>query len=332
MALGMKKPAILWGCFLWLGCTPAPPPPPVPAITIPDLTLYLAQGRCPDGSPEMGCVADVPQRASDPMLWRKHDYGTPTDGYVAMDGVESDDGTWFATVWSFAPYDKFNSALGDGGEMYVVENGTVRVTATQDGGTPGMQYFVGPKCGGTGWIAFDNKAPTGAWRDTVATLGDQPDPTACPPLNASYTRWRMETLTIPFRTFGFRAIPGPTWRLLPTSSGTRSLSRWRDLAAASVGVVQSLTLRCIVYEHWNGASIASAVDVEQAVWCAGWGRVWWAKYSPGPVTDLGYRLPAIPWPAPPERPDFNIKDARLNTNIVAADGSMSATVFGWPPQ
>ncbi len=292
-----RKSVVLWGCFLWLGCVPAPRPTP-PLITLSDFTPYLAQYRCSDGSIPTNCANPIPRRGGDTMLWRKHDYRADTlpGGYEASDGIQSADGAYFATVWTFDPFD--GSSAGDGGEAYVIENGRVRATATQDGGSPGViQRFVGASCGGSGWLLFDNQAQSGAWRDEVARLSVSTDPNACPPLGQAYTRWRFETLPIAFNLFG-----------VPTT----------------------LTLRCLVYEHGDAPTIALWVSMEQAAWCEDWGRVWWGAYAHGPASPSPGRVPALPWPGPPERPDMTLQDARLNTNIVAV-GPGEATTAQWPP-
>jgi hypothetical protein len=174
---------------------------------------------------------------------------------------------------------------------------TIRADATQDGGTQGMQFFVGNRYGGQGWVVFDNLAPTGSWRSQLDRLSEASDPSAEPPLGQAFTRWRREVLPIRFRIFG----------------------TWRDL-----------TLPGIIYEHWNGPSVADATNMEQAIWALGWGRVWWAFYKPAPAADLGLRVPALPWPAPSDRPDCTLQDARLWTDVVpVATGEASLTQ--WPP-
>jgi hypothetical protein len=160
-----------------------------------------------------------------------------------------------------------------------------------------VQFFVGSRYGGNGWVVFDNLAPTGAWRSQLDRLSEASDPNAEPPLGQAFTRWRREVLTLRFRIFGV----------------------WRDL-----------TLPCIIYEHWNGSSVAGASAMEQAIWALGWGRVWWAFYKPAPVADLALRVPALPWPAPSDRPDCTIQDARLWTDIVAVAAG-EASVTQWPP-
>jgi hypothetical protein len=268
------------------------------SLPIADLSAYLVQRRMADGSPALVPGTGIPQTAADPLIWRKRDYryDGSAGGYCASDAVLDARGFW-ATTWQFTPYQSFQPQLGDGGEVYVYDNGFIRANNTQDGGSLGEQFFVGRRYGGDGWDCFDDQTPTGSWRQKLVRLSESADPAAEPPLGQAFTRWRREVLTIKFRIFG----------------------AWRDI-----------TLPCIIYEHWNGLGFAAAVNVEQAIWALGWGRIWWANYEAGPAADMGQRVPALPWPAAPERSDFTMQDARLWTDIVAV-GPGEATTVPWPP-
>ena len=68
------------------------PPSEDPTRTIADAAVYLVQGHCPDGSPPLGCSSAAPQRASEQMYWRRHDW--PLPGYQIEDSVVSDDGSY----------------------------------------------------------------------------------------------------------------------------------------------------------------------------------------------------------------------------------------------
>jgi hypothetical protein len=113
-------------------------------VTIPDMTLYLAQGRCPDGSPPMNCVEAMQQRPGDPMHWRR------SDGQDQIGESVVDPRGFFVTTWAYGD-GPFNANRGDGGEVYVIDGDTVYITATQDGGKPGIQRF------GRLWPLFNNK-------------------------------------------------------------------------------------------------------------------------------------------------------------------------------
>src|SRR5271156_6284916 len=100
------------------GCSRAAPS--LGPVTIDDPIAYLVQSRCPDGALEVAepkCPGAAPQRASDPMRMRRHDWPAPA-GYVAPDAVLGADGP--ETLWSFAPSGLFVPSHGDGGEVYVV--------------------------------------------------------------------------------------------------------------------------------------------------------------------------------------------------------------------
>lgn len=117
------------------GETPAPP-------TLSDLTIYLAQLRCSDGGLPMTCADPVPQKASDPMSWRRWD---GQDQYE--DSVVSNDGTYWITTWTYA------APPSAGGEVYVSDGTTVSIVATQDEGKPGvLQRF-------TNWGLYNNTIP-----------------------------------------------------------------------------------------------------------------------------------------------------------------------------
>jgi hypothetical protein len=95
----------------------------------------------------------------------------------ASDTVAADDGRSFVTTSDYPSYGgHFDASTGDGGEVYVVENGVVRISETQDGSKPGITYFVAK--GGTGWLLFDNKVPTGSWRCETARVRAASSPDA----------------------------------------------------------------------------------------------------------------------------------------------------------
>ncbi len=112
-------------------------PPGVPAAPMIDVTAYLAQWRCLDGSPPMNCSNPAPQLASDQMTWRRW------DGWDQVEDTVADPARGFyESTWSYAPFGQFDASHGDGGEVMVRNGSTVSITATQDGGTPGIQRFA----------------------------------------------------------------------------------------------------------------------------------------------------------------------------------------------
>jgi hypothetical protein len=276
---------------------PPPAPPPAPAfdlsLPIADIGAYLTQHILPDGSPALVPGTGRPQTVYDTMTWRRRDYGQP-GGYEAFDAlVDYPHGRWVST-WSFAPYKGFAALAGDGGETFQPDSRYVYIMATQDGGTPGIQKFTGSQQGGTGWIAFDYRPPTGSWASALAMLNIN----GATPLNPAFTRWRREMLPVYFRVFGVPA---------------------------------TLSLPCIISEHYNGSTIANAVSMEQQIYALGWGPVWWAAYGTGAgMKDYALRVPAAPWGAAAERSDFVIEDGRLWTDItLVAPGEQNKVA--WPP-
>ena len=289
-------------CALLSACgghsSPGPTPTPTPVVTIPDVTAYLAQWRCPDGSLPLvtHCPGAVPQKASDPQFWRRADWGDPAPpAYYQISGsVVADDGASFVSIWSYPPFGPFVAAYGDGGEVYKTDGATVLIDRTQDGGYPGMQYFVGPACGATGWIAFRNDAPN----SVVATLSDQPAPSICPGgFSSAWTRYYTATAALPFVVFG---------------------------------APQTVTVPVVVSDHCNSGDPATCTALERTFFGLGWGRLYWAAWGPAPATiDLSARCPAIPLDTPPF-PNWHLQDCRLTTNIITADGSLSIDGYGWP--
>jgi hypothetical protein len=82
------------------------PTPTPPAVTIPDLSLYLAGGAA------------------------------RSDGQDQIEYSFADPRGFWVTTWSYPTHPADN-----GGEVYVSDGTTVWIDATQDGGTPGIQRF-----------------------------------------------------------------------------------------------------------------------------------------------------------------------------------------------
>ncbi len=281
---------------------PPPPvitPPPIAAPTLPSLPLtdfsrFLVERVLPDGSFAFSPTAGAKRTVYDALSWVRRDYGI-AGGYEAYVAAEDGPNARWVGAWSFYPFAGFNPTLGDGGQTIQEDGNLLCIMATQDGGRPDIQKFTGIGQGGTGWIICDDRPPTGSWASTVALLNID----GALPLNAAFTRWRMELLPIPF-----------------TINGAR----------------QDITLPCIVTEHYNGMTLQGAVSMEQSIYADTVGEVFWAAYdATDPASDLSVRLPyGLPWPAPPER-HLNLVDARLWTNmeeVAAGDQNKVA----WPPR
>lgn len=287
-------------------CASAPKPESAGPATF-NPADFLAQAVCPDGAlrlVEPACAAR-PQKASDPLATGRFDWGAPAGqpGYVMQAGFVADDGASYANIWSFGPpYGTLASLVGNGGEVYVVDGDTVRISVTQDGGKPSLlQGFYGAHCGGTGWVAFRDDAPTGRWATLTASLSDLPVPSACAAKSQALTRYRLEQVTIPF-----------------------------VIAGAAV----SETLPCVIGEHYNTGSMATASALERSFWCKGVGRaVWeaWSTSGPAPTANtVPARCPGASFSAAPA-PGWYEQDCRFATRLVTPPSAMTGDGFGWPP-
>lgn len=164
--------------------------PDQPVILSPDLASYLAQDRCQsDGGPPIAVCSATPQRASDPMRWRRSDW--PAPGRQIEDSVVSDDGSYFITTWSYPPHGPFRAENGDGGEVYTVRDGAAWICCTQDGSKPGITRFDGIWA----WWLFDQHVAVGRWR--TGAVGNR-------------ARARRETIAFPATGFGLREIVADT--------------------------------------------------------------------------------------------------------------------------
>jgi len=260
---------------------------------------YLVAHVCPDGNLPMlqPCAVTHPQKARDRILWRRHDW-PPPDGYQIEDTFIEADGQP-ALIWTYPPFGPVDPANGDGGELYKIDHsGMVTITATQDGGKPYLQHFVGESCGGTGWIAFSASAASGRWTEKVARLADGSDPGACDYLNEAYTRWKLEDVPIPFIIRGQKRL---------------------------------VTVSTILSEHYDGPSIARSRHVERSFFGRGYGRLVWEVWgtTPPTVPDLAERCPLTPFSLPPAR-GWQLEDCRYATNLVAAEGRLTGARLGWP--
>ncbi len=265
---------------------------------------------CPGGALPIAC--DNPRRltATDPLPWERCDYGNMDDPYGCFQAVfatmcGSDPHSGCAILnWDFSheyhsgpTFTQETASFGYGGEVYRGgDQGHLRIVETRDGGTPYDQIFCGP----TGWIAYAADAPTGSWAEAVAHLQISSSPSSCPsPLNAAYTRWRFENLSV-----------------------------WVTVN----GVGQFTIIPSVISQHFGGPSISDSTDAEEAIY--GWriGRYFWASDTRGAGVNLSSRVPYFPYPAPD---GFNRRDARLNTKFIPPRNSstqaFTLSTFGWPP-
>lgn len=241
------------------------------------------------------------------MITRRHDFDGPTvSNYLIGDSFLSDDGTYYVTTWSFKPYGPFVALNGDGGEIYLTDGDTVRITATQDGGNPYLQGFYGAKCGGQGWIVFKNNAPTGSWASVTANLNDSEIPSPCTDQNQSLTQYRLEQIPIPFNINGLS-----TPIVLPT----------------------------IISEHYGGKSMEYASALERSFFAQGVGRVGWEAWTTTPTTPLEktdvqtrcvHTTYSITPPAGPPGTSWYQHGCSWPINIFTTDGKMTGDSYAWP--
>lgn len=265
----------MWKLIEWIRAWLfGPALPKVGAVTIADPLAFIVQAR-PDGA--LATVHDM-------LTERRHDYPLPI-GWEVSDSVLMDDGAALQT-FSFAPFGPFSLANGDGGQILRVgRDGFVRASQTRDGGKSYMQYFVGEGIGGTGWIFFGIDAPTGSWRELVATLAGSSWAGARPALSKAFTRYRMEIIRFDLHPAGIR---------------------WLDT---------------IVSEHYDGATILGSSALERSYFAKGFGLIrWeaWGRTEAPPVTDLAARYQHVTYSDPPAAGWF-LDDVRTYTNVVPCE-------------
>jgi hypothetical protein len=220
------------------------------------------------------------------LTYRRFDIGH----YQASDSFLLPDGSAIIAV-SFMPFGPFNPANGDGGDHYVVEADAVRIAATQDGGTPGVQYFVGKACGGDGWLLFKTDAKN-EWKSLVARLSESPDPNSCngATLGSALTRYTRQSVTFP-----------------------------------ALGTVDTL-----VSEHYDGPDFPTSHNAERFFLARGWGRLAWQAFGDTPpAIDLSTRCPDFGFNVPPV-PGWYLRDCRIATMIEPANGTLTGLQL-WRP-
>jgi hypothetical protein len=297
-------PAIIFINACLLGSCPVPP-----VVTIPNVEDFLVQKKCPNGSAPftVNCPASnqTYQTVTDQVHFTKRDWPAP-NGYQSSDDALEPNGSIVMTFQFGPPFGSFSSNPTNGGDLLQIINGAAIATETRDGGTPHNQYFVGPNCGGTGWIFFTNTVPVNEWQSVVARLSDVPDPKECPPLGEAYTRAIMGNVTVPF--YHNRKL---TYQNLQT----------------------------VISEHYNNGSLARATALERFYFAPPWGKWRWEAWSKTQksTVDLSSRCPQFDasqltnFPFQPNNdPSWNLVDCRTWTNIVPLKTPYSVSQFGWP--
>ena len=273
------------------------PPAVILPTTIPSVAAYLAPLVCPDGGLAVieGCANPTPLLGSAALQFRRYDQSrSPTQ---IEDAWQLDDGSGYSNDFSYPPNGPFVPANGDGGDVLVTDGHTVRISYTQNGCAVGpgcptgtiAGWWVGPLCGGTGWLEFDDQAPIdGSWKSRVATLaGSVVSASDCSqPLNSAYTQWRGDTLPI-----------------VLTVNGTP----------------RSITGQVVVSEHYGGATAQTATSMERVIMFAEFGRLSWQSWTTTPATPPQGCQSFGAWSQPPgpgvhERSALHDVDHRTDTN------------------
>jgi hypothetical protein len=298
---------------------------------------FLVQSICLDAQDQPtaqlvvdgGCVRSRPMTEDDPVIWRKHDWGGingPLAGWQASDAVVAHRGgvSFADQIFDFGapaadnsghPDAFFRFDANDGGDAIVIVGDAASAFLTQDGGTPGLQWFTGPVCTGlegyVAWLLF--KADAAAdWRSIVAELSRSPDDTCTASRQAqAFTRYKLATETFPLQRL--------------------------DLGDPPPG--QSVTLPTIVSEHFDAARPEASRAMERFYYARGLGKVRWEAWSAArqdaaqsaQFEATGRCPPVADGGAPDDR--WHLVDCRMWTNIVANRDHPGWRVrdFNWPP-
>ncbi len=302
---------------------------------------FLAQCIGTDGSgrpalatgPGARCPGRGPGTVSDALQWRKHDWPAQGDGAAARLGYQASDSVLdpgYALPVVVQTFDfgddrrrfaKLDRPGGDGGDAAAIADGAAWIFFTEDGGG-GQQWFVAESCQTDArpeariesWLLFGADVVRGAWRDRLARLIVTRSLAECPSrFSNAYTRYRRETLDVPFRIVDGDA-PVTTRR-------------------AAVDT--------IVSEHFGGRSIEAANHLERFFLGRGLGKFRWERWeelskstladNEGRARDLAAsgRCPALPYSEPPGR-GWAMVDCRTWTNLVRQAEPFTVARYGWP--
>lgn len=261
-------------------------------VTIADMASFFCQLRCTDGSLPLvnPSMQTARQQMADAICWTRY----ANDSDSSVDSVEYG-GNAFVLAWKFG--ENFDLSRGAGGEVYKDWSGTVKIMQTQDGGTPFMQYFVGPDDGSplSGWIVADNTAPTGRWKAIVAQLGIATTPDAkLSGYSKSYTRWRLEDVTY---------------------------------EAVVFGEARQITIPTIISEHYDGDSIETSSALERSFYAQGFGRAAWEAWRRNGTSTT--RKTGTDWSTSPAE-GWVFGDGGNNMRFEKQNGSVTVNSYGWP--
>jgi hypothetical protein len=312
----------------WGGESAAPPTSP---LSPESMTRFLVQAACLDAEGKVialtpldpACNRRRPMTEEDPVFWRKHDWGGSdgaATGWQASDSVLARRGGvgFILQTFDFGAPARDNAGwpdafrrfdANDGGDALIVVGDTASAFITQDGGTPGLQWFVGPGCATPGqarylsWISF--KADAGAeWHSLVAQLATGRADVCPRDFGKAFTRYRLVDAAIPF---------------------LRESAR------------ENVWLPVVLSEHYEMPSIAESTSLERFYYAYDLGKIRWEAWSTGPdkasqgaSLAASGRCPAFPEGAAPG-PGWRMVDCRTWTNIVGEPGTWRVREFGWPP-
>ena len=291
-----------------------------------------ADGRTIDALPiEDSCGRFRPQRINDKAVYRKHDWPNELGrseialGYQASDSVVLPGAPHPTIIQTFdfgtgdRRFGQFDGAKGDGGQVMMLIGHWATFPMTEDG-SGGIQWFVGEGCQTSptsesalqSWLVFGRDVST-RWQSTVAKLNIVQEPNRCPrDFNSAYTRYRLTTLSFPFRLI-------------------HSATRVEELRHP---------LKVVVSEHYGGATINSADHLERFVLAKGLGLIRWERWANGSlrqpnavremaVTIAGTaRCPAVMELDAPGRNWFLV-DCRTWTALVRQGIPWSVEDYGW---
>jgi hypothetical protein len=269
----------------------------------------MVEFRCPadDVDPTDGCNA-TPRLGATTVSWRRCDWGSNGNAYYqCTDSYLADDSSVIVQTYAFSLNGPFNAANGDGGQLVDVDaaSGNITALSTQDGGTPGMQWFVGAKCGGQGWVIAELSLGLAyaTWTATADKLAISADPNACPGMGSALDAWESFTVSYPFQVNGQMQL-----RTIPT----------------------------LISEHFDHADPTQSVYMERSFFGQLYGLLRWEAWaSPAtgatPPADLAQRCPATSLADDYQPPlaGWILYDCRNWTNIMPVSG-WSGDAYGWP--
>jgi hypothetical protein len=299
---------------------------------------YLVQAVCLDaqGNPtaqlpiDSDCARSRPMTEDDPVRWRKFDWGGfsgPQGGWQASDAVLARrDGVAFVDqTFDFGAPARDNAGsldtfrhfdTNDGGDALMVVGDTASVFLTQDGGSQGLQWFIGSGCSqpGTGryiaWQLFKSDAGP-AWRSVVAELRDVKEDTCPSRFGRAFTQYKLAAETYPFQIVDPRGGVSRRTANLPT----------------------------VIAEHYDRKSLAEAHALERFYYAQEFGKVRWeawstdsAKAAQAEALQQSGRCAPLTDSTPPGD-GWTMVDCRMWTNIAIEPDQPGWRVrdFNWPP-